>query len=687
MGGAWAYEALSFGGYWAWDPVENMSLVPWLIMVAAIHSNMVSNATGYSNKSTYVLYVLSFIGILYSTFLTRSGILGDTSVHAFTEMGLEWQLIIFISAFSIWSIYLYHKNAKFISVPKEEEAFNSKEFWLFIGTLVLMFSSVLITFTTSIPVFNKLFDLFGSLIGQDLKYLHRTSPTDAVAHYNKYQLWIGVLIGLFSGMAQFFRYRSMNWENTRSKFFRSMIIATLLSGIMTWLTTFWIQLFSWQYYLLLGFGYFTIFANLDYFLFYLRSNLKSAGSVLSHVGFGLLIIGVIASGLNKRHISVNKFALDGILEEDKLGKNIVLIKGLPMIMNDYKVTYLSDTMYNHTKEFKVNYTRLDKSGKAVESFDISPYILYTNDFSKLASTNPSTKRYLSKDIFSVVSNLPKEEVEPEAAKQKEDSLKYKSYFVGIMDTVKTDKNIITIAGIEKHPKLTHFESKRGDLPLGIRFNVYNMKEDTTFTESASIVLRENFVYDFPAVVNPAGTKIKIKEDAIKAIFMDDEGILFKPFTLKRGEKIDYDGIKISFKDFNKNVKHPLYSPQKDDIAVAAIFDIEYGSKKYAAEPLFLIRDGSPFNLKDVVYELGLHIRFVGIDPKSESISFEIGKSAWKPKSFEIEVAENYERSDFIVLEAVLFPGINLVWGGSLLMLLGMAVSMFKRHQDQKKMLN
>ncbi|MBL7830507.1 MAG: cytochrome c biogenesis protein CcsA [Saprospiraceae bacterium] len=683
MGAAWAYEALSFGGYWAWDPVENMSLVPWLIMVAAIHSNVVSNATGYSNKTTYVLYVLSFIGILYSTFLTRSGVLGDTSVHAFTEMGLEWQLIIFMSFFSLWAIYLYARNTKNIPTPKEEEKINSKEFWMFIGTLVLMFSSILISFTTSIPVFNKLFDLFGSLIGQDLKYLHRTSPTDAVAHYNKYQLWIGVLIGIFSGIAQFFRYSGTNWKNTVPKFLRSIAISSVLSVIFTWLTTYWIQLFSWQYYLLLGLGYFTIFANIDYFIFYIRNNLKIAGSVFSHVGFGLLIIGIIASGLNKRHISVNKFALDGILSDDKLGKNIVLIKGLPMIMNDFKVTYVSDTMYNHTKEFNINYSRLDKKGKVVESFNISPYILYTNDFSKLASTNPSTKRYLGMDIFSVVSNLPKEEVEPEAAKQKEDSLKYRLYAIGLQDTVVTDKNIITVAGIIKNPTIKHFELKSGDLPLGVKLNVYNKKENQNYTETASIILRDKFVYDFPAVFNAAGTKIKLKEDAIRSIFMDDEGIQFKPFSFKRGDKIDFEGLSIGFRDFNKNVKHPLYSPQEGDIAVSAIMVIESSGTKYTAEPLYLIRGGSPFNLKDVVNELGLHIRFTGIDPKTETVNLEIGKTPGKPKSFGIEVAENFERSDFIVLEAVLFPGINLVWGGSLLMLFGLAFSIFKRFKDQK----
>lgn len=684
MGGAWAYEALSFGGYWAWDPVENMSLVPWMILVAAIHSNVVSNSTGYSNKSTFVLYTLSFIGVLYSTFLTRSGVLGDTSVHAFTEMGLEWQLIIFILFFSAWSLYAYFKNRKHIPVPAKEESIASKEFWMFIGILVLMFSTVLISFTTSIPVFNKIFDAVGSLIGKDLSNLHRTAPTDPVAHYNKYQLWIAVLIALLTGVSQFLRYKGNNWKANMPSFLKSNLFAIVGGALLTWLTTYWIDLYSWQYYLLLGTGYYTIIANLDYFIFFLKGNLKMAGSVISHVGFGLLILGIIASGLNKRHISINKFAQEGLMDDSKVGNNILLIKGLPMIMNDFKVTYLGDTMYNHTREFKVNYTRLDKDAKPVESFNIIPYILYSNDFSKIASTNPSTKHYLSKDIFSVVSNLPKEEMEPEAAKHKEDSLKYIDYPIGLLDTVKTDKHTITFVGLEKNPDLHTFKLQAGDLPIGVKLKVKVNKTDSVYNATASIVLRDKFVYDFPATVNSAGMKIKLNEDAIKAIFLNDEGIDFKSFTFKRGETIDYQGYKIKFLDFNKNVQHPLYLAQKGDIAVAAKLEIEDNGKLYHAEPLYLIRNESPFNLKDIVPELGLHFRFTGIDPKSETVNIEIGKTLGKPKTFSIQVAENYDRSDFIVLEAILFPGINLVWGGSLMMLFGLALSGLKRYRDNKR---
>jgi cytochrome c-type biogenesis protein CcmF len=202
MGGAWAYEALSFGGYWAWDPVENMSLVPWLILIAGLHTNLIARNTDNAIRSTYVYYILSFVLIVYSTFLTRSGILGETSVHAFTEMGLEWQLVFFIFAFLGLGFGLLFYRMKHIPTVEKEEATSSREFWMFIGTLVLLFASILISFTTSIPVYNKVSTAFG-------KPLNLSPPVDVVGHYNKYQLWIGVFIGFLSAVAQFLRYKEL----------------------------------------------------------------------------------------------------------------------------------------------------------------------------------------------------------------------------------------------------------------------------------------------------------------------------------------------------------------------------------------------------------------------------------------------------------------------------------------------
>jgi cytochrome c-type biogenesis protein CcmF len=100
LGGYWSYGVLGWGGYWAWDPVENSSLVPWIIAIAVIHTMLAQKRTDGYMKTNLILCILSFLFVLYSTFLTRSGILGDSSVHSFTDPGAEvyLALILFIGS-------------------------------------------------------------------------------------------------------------------------------------------------------------------------------------------------------------------------------------------------------------------------------------------------------------------------------------------------------------------------------------------------------------------------------------------------------------------------------------------------------------------------------------------------------------------------------------------------------------
>ncbi|MCY7328073.1 MAG: cytochrome c biogenesis protein CcsA, partial [Saprospiraceae bacterium] len=291
MGGAWAYEALSFGGYWAWDPVENSSLVPWIILVAGIHTNLIARATGYSIRSTYAFYLLSFVMVLYSTYLTRSGILGDSSAHAFTEMGLSVQLLLFIGAFSTLALSVWIARYRTVPDVKGEESTTSREFWMLIGSLVLLFSAVLITGATSLPVWNKIVQIFDpTYVGAALK--------DPIEHHNRYQLWIAVFIGLLSGVGQFTRYQERNWSARTRKFVIHMGIAAAGAGILTALNAQWVDVNAWQLYALLFAGMFAVVSNLDYLISGLKGNLKLAGSVISHVGFGALVLGVMSTGLN-----------------------------------------------------------------------------------------------------------------------------------------------------------------------------------------------------------------------------------------------------------------------------------------------------------------------------------------------------------------------------------------------------
>ena len=98
MGGYWAYETLNFGGYWNWDPVENAVYVPWLVMIASLHTMLIAKRSSTGLKTAIILTIAQFLLILYSTFLARSGILGNASVHSFTDLGLSGQILLYLLA-------------------------------------------------------------------------------------------------------------------------------------------------------------------------------------------------------------------------------------------------------------------------------------------------------------------------------------------------------------------------------------------------------------------------------------------------------------------------------------------------------------------------------------------------------------------------------------------------------------
>ena len=196
MGGYWAYETLNFGGYWTWDPVENAVYVPWLVLIATIHTMISYKNSETSLKASIILALATFILILYSTFLTRSGILGDTSNHAFTDLGLSGQLLIYLLFFTLGAIVLYIFRSSDLPRNEKEASVFSREFWIFIGALVLCMMAFQVLAGTSIPVYNK----FVALFGVEKKIAPSADP---IAFYSQFQIWFAIAIAVLSGIGQF----------------------------------------------------------------------------------------------------------------------------------------------------------------------------------------------------------------------------------------------------------------------------------------------------------------------------------------------------------------------------------------------------------------------------------------------------------------------------------------------------
>ncbi|MEO7919156.1 MAG: cytochrome c biogenesis protein CcsA, partial [Thermoanaerobaculia bacterium] len=165
MGGYWAYKTLGWGGYWAWDPVENTSLVPWLATVALVHGMVLQKTREKHRKINIILAILAFCCILYGTFLTRSGVLADFSVHSFVDLGITGWLVFIILFFLFGGLGLLAWRWKEIPAEvtldpatgkEKDEPFLSRSVLFILSVTLFCASGVVILLGTSAPILTRL---------------------------------------------------------------------------------------------------------------------------------------------------------------------------------------------------------------------------------------------------------------------------------------------------------------------------------------------------------------------------------------------------------------------------------------------------------------------------------------------------------------------------------------------------
>lgn len=439
MGAMWAYESLTFGGYWAWDPVENASLVPWLVLIAGIHTLLIFRNSGHSLRATHLFFILAFGLILYSTFLTRSGILGDSSVHAFTDLGMNWQLLAFLLLWVIPALTLFFTRYKEIPSIQREESSSSREFWMFIGSLVFFLSALVIIGKTSLPVFNK---VFGSNIAP---------PEDPEFAYNSIQVYVAVIIGLLTGFGQYLRYKStpgkLFWKKIWIPTVLAVIAATLIMALgdidynkkgPVFLGSIWMGITCAIY---------AIIANAAYIWLGLKGNLRLSGGSISHVGFGMVLLGILISSSKKEMLSYNTSGIAvkfGNASNEKSGENLTLIKGIQTDMGKYWVTYESDSA--HPKKQLWYYRIRFKSKDGREEFVLQPNAFVNYKGNEGLMANPSSRHYWDHDVFTYITSLPNPDKQQDKSVFKPTKMKvgdtvfYSNGYM-ILDEVRSKENL------------------------------------------------------------------------------------------------------------------------------------------------------------------------------------------------------------------------------------------------------
>lgn len=488
MGGAWAYEALSFGGFWAWDPVENASFVPWLVLVGGIHTLLAYKHTGHALRATAALLLLSFMLVLYSTFLTRSGILGDTSVHSFTDLGMSGQLLAFMLFFLFLSVALLVYGWKSMPAPEKEEATDSREFWMFVGSLVLLLLAGLITLDTSWPVVNK---VFGTKI----------TITEPIPHYNRYAVWFAIVVATLSAIIQYLRYKKTGNTGLVKKIF----IPTIVALVLTLAIGFAMQITHFAYGLLLFAALYGIAANTNYLLAVLSGKIRVAGGSVAHMGFTLLLLGALLSAGKQEVISINTAGIDygkAFDEKNKL-ENILLYKDQPVQMGPYWVTYIGDSVVPPNTLYKVRYEKKkEKDDKPEEIFTLYPNAQINPNMGLLA--NPDTKHYLTKDIFTHVSSVT------DKSKDDEGSEQLKEMELAPGDTAITSGTFIILKKINPNPSSIDYVPAAGDIAAGAQLEIIDMK-NRHFTAEPIYYIRNSAEFGSDAEVTELNMTIKFEK--------------------------------------------------------------------------------------------------------------------------------------------------------------------------------
>ena len=485
MGGAWAYEALSFGGFWAWDPVENASLVPWLTLVGAGHLMIVEQRRGGVMKSLLFLTFLTFILVLYSSFLTRSGVLGDASVHAFTDLGMSGQLLLYLLTFVAISIFIFVLRYKHLPSSEKEEELWSREFWMFIGALVLFISSFQITISTSIPVINKIF-------GSDL-----APPVDAIEHYNSWQVPFVIVILLLMGFSQFFNYKKTEFK----KFFGKIFIALLISAGLAVAIGLSMQMFNPFHLFMLFSALFAAVANLDYLIRVMKGKIRFSGASISHAGFGIMMLGALLSMGKQEIISNNTSSYDVTM----LGENydnqesILLMKDDTLQMGDYLVSYVGKEKEGVNIKYNINYYTKNYKGELTKEFTLKPQVQLNDRMGNVPE--PDTRHFLFKDIYTHVTWAVLEE------KKDDEVEKAETQNLHIGDTVFLKRAILIVDSLKQASPIKHEELMPDDIAVEVALTLWDF-DTKAHKMSPVFVLRDSSkVFSIPSINEDLGISI------------------------------------------------------------------------------------------------------------------------------------------------------------------------------------
>ncbi len=383
LGGYWSYVTLGWGGFWGWDPVENSSLVPWLFSLALIHGLLIQQRQGGMKKTNILLALLTFVFVLYGSFLTRSGILTDFSVHSFGKSELSGYLIGLVLFFFALSFLAYLFRINEVKYQPVYTDFATRESFINFGILVLVLFGVFIFIGTSWPLISGLFK--------------SKAESFATEYYNYLAGPGAILAALLIALAPVLRWNTSSWDKMRAVLLHG-VISLVFGGVI-----YFLGIRQFIPLLVMVLSLFLILINGQLVVRMLRKKNYAFGGYLVHVGVGLMLMGIVTStGYDRK-------------------EKVMLPQNTPQKVFGYRITYLGQRAAADGK----NRVMLDVDGHA----EMAKF--YWSDYSQAWMVGPSVENKWIQDLYiSPIQIIPADQTLPQGQRLtliKEEKIPYGDY--------------------------------------------------------------------------------------------------------------------------------------------------------------------------------------------------------------------------------------------------------------------
>jgi cytochrome c-type biogenesis protein CcmF len=620
LGGYWAYVTLGWGGYWGWDPVENSSLVPWIASAALVHGMLLQRARGRFRKLNFSLAILAYVLVVYATFLTRSGVLADFSVHSFVDLGITgWLVANLVGALLIGFGALAWRWREIPTQPGDEP-FLSRTVFFVLAIAALLGTAAMVLLGTSAPLITRL--------------AWWTKPSQVgPAFYNRVTLPIGILLGALLGTVPF-----LHWKGTSKEFAKRLGISASLAVLATGAgLAFGARGVLYVAFLLVAL--FAFFSNLLKTLDEVRAKrFRVAGGYLAHVGLGLMLAGIVTSSAY-----------------DRSQKVVLTLNESKQVMG-YTLTFKGVDKPTPTAREAMLVEVREQGGR---SYVARPR-MFRNEKSNQLVANPDVRVRLTHDVY--VSPI---EFDPGRSPEVGQTMD-----LGKGETGQAGPFSVTFDGFDMSGG--HTEAQK--ISIGARLTVrsatgsqqvtpYLSSSGAGFASEPVPLVGLNGAAISISGVNAGAGRVRLRVDGVG-------GGVAKRAVMHRGETLTYRGAALKFDDFDLSD----FDPQAGKINIGVVFKVTDPSGKTSeAEPRYFGGESGERHEDAAVPGLpGVLLRVGRMNPDEKTVEAEVVDPSapgdpGEPMKFSVDVT--------------IKPMIGLLWAGLVVLLAGGIMAVVRRGEE------